>query len=538
VKKMALCGVVLLLVCGVFLAAQETDSQETNLKDAVKIEAYGKAIWAPFVYRGHGNVGELNHETNGNGPAYGSGSGPGWDNIAAAVGIRAFGSDRDNNYGFDLKLRAVPVAEGYTGEINMLGYDNTANLWARPFGNDILKIQMGLYQWDDLRGKVGGVGEVVGGYGGGEDALFQRVESDVFGALLVVKPPETVPAALKGFTLFGSFGVSGGLDLDLSKATSFAARSEKALKYIFSTPHAGIAYEHEAFGLARAQFIGGNYLWGNGEDWTARTTQYPWYGTSRKEHYWLPGRAREEAQIEAAVNITRFPGFNVDIGFGYGLPVTVVSDDSSDAAKQTGPRWGDLGYRGSLSWTAADRRMADAVGDVWQPPMHVAAAVDFKPKDLNFGLRFRAMAEFGEQVAFADGSDNFKRGLAFEVGLQPEYTIGKLGVVSLFGAVRVKQNDSYNGKSLDSDSEVTIASLTHNGSIDLGLGAFFTRQFSGNSYIKAGVSATLPIGGDRYNWSTDDIAGSTGWFFTSDGTEKFKQGNFIITVPIILEVNL
>jgi len=546
VKKITVLSVVLLLVCGAFLAAQETGSSDSTqlrfdeIRNAfpIKFEAYGKAVWAPFVYRGQGNVTDILNETQGNGPAFGSGSGPGWDNISAAVGLRIFGSDREQNYGFDLRLRAVPVDSGAdAGSINIRGYDNTAYLWARPLENDILKVQLGLYQWDDLRGTIGGVGDdgAVGGYGGNEDDIFQRVESDTFGALLVLRPPAGVPDALKGLTLFSSFGVSGGIN---AGSDSFAAKTEKALQYIFSTPHAGIAYQHEAFGVARAQFIGSNYLWGNGEDWNTRTVSYPWYGTTTNTHYWLPKAVRDASRIEVAVNVTRIPGVNLDIGFGYPLQVTVVSRDESTVAVPVGPLWQDLGYRPRATWTSSNNRIADSVGDVWQPPIHVAAAVEFKPKDLNFGFRFRVMAEFGEQVAFMDGSDNFKGGFLFEAGLQPEYTIERLGVVSLVTAIRVKQNDSYNGKKSATDNELAITSLNHNGYIDLGLGAFFTKPFSGNSYIKTGVSATIPIGGDRYLWSSDRITGPSGVYFQREPTETFKKGNLVITVPIILEINL
>jgi hypothetical protein len=502
----------------------------------IKLEAYGKAVWAPFVYRGHGNVTEILHETRGAGPAYGAGSGPGWDNISAAVGVRVFGSDRKENYGFDLRLRAVPVDQGSdAGSVNIRGYDNTANLWARPFGNDILKIQLGLYQWDELRGTIGAIGEVVGAYGGDEDDIFQRLESDTFGALLILKPPSAVPDALKGLTLFGSFGVSGGID---PEEDSFAAKTEKALQYVFSTPHAGIAYQHDAFGLARFQFIGSNYLWGNGEDWNTRPVSYPWYGTSANIHYWLPMRVREAARIEVAVNVNRIPSVNMDIGFGIPFPVTVVQRDDSTVAVPVGPMWTDLGYRPMATWTASNNRIADSEGDIWQPPIQIAAALDFRLADLNLGLRFRARAEFGEQVAFTDGSDNFRGGFRFEAGLQPEYTFGNIGTASLSAAIRVKQNDSYSGKKSASDNEFAIASLTHNGYIDLGLGAFFTKPFGGNSYIKAGISATLPVGGDRYNWSSSDISGASGVYFQSEATEKFTKGNLVIAIPVILEINL
>jgi hypothetical protein len=64
---------------------------------------------------------------------------------------------------------------------------------------------------------------------------------------------------------FGSFGVSG--KISIGSSYTFAANAEKLLEYVFTTPHAGIAYRHDSFGLARIQFIGGTYKWGEGSDW-------------------------------------------------------------------------------------------------------------------------------------------------------------------------------------------------------------------------------------------------------------------------------
>jgi len=115
--------------------------------------------------------------------------------------------------------------------------------------------------------------------------------------------------------------------------------------------------------------------------------------------------------------------------------------------------------------------------------------------------------------------------------------------------VRINQNDSFKGlkgEGLDTEASVTAAnSFSHNGVIDLGLGAFFSRPLTrnGKSYIKAGVSATLPLGGDRYNWSNSSLTVSGNpsanrEFFYPEATEAYKKGNLIIAVPIILEMYL
>jgi hypothetical protein len=526
-KKRIAAVIALALVCAAALAAQEAGSPEALLSvDGLKkimpfqFKAYGKAMWAPLVYRGDRD-GEVD-STHGEGPGFGVGSGPGWDNIGAGVGIEIWGSNEAENIGFELRMRAE------AGNGNIYANDNMAYLWARPF-DQVLKIQLGMYRWDELRGKVGGIGEVVGDYGGDEDSIFQRLESDTFGAMFIVTPPPFVPDFLQGLMLFSSFGVSGGLD---PSETAFAAATEKALEYIFSTPHTGIAYKNNAFGLARFQFIASRYHWGEGEDWFPMQTQNNVLGYSAIGKYYYPSHSGDAARLELAANITCFPNINLDLGFGLPFPVKVVANDDGNAQK-TGPLYRELGYRVKDS-VYTNNNLADEAGDVWQPPLRVAAGLDFNLPNFGLGFRFRAKVEFGEQVSFADGSDTFKGGLDLEFGFEPSYTFGKAGVLTLDAALRANQNDSFNGKeNLSSFNTTAKDSLSHNGVIDLGLGAFFRRDFSKGCYIKAGVSATLPLGGDRYDWSPDGAADAD-----IETRGAFKRGQLIIAIPIIIEMNL
>jgi hypothetical protein len=533
-EKRIVTAIILAFVCAAALAAQDGGSTEPlfnieGIKKALPFQfnAYGKAMWAPLVYRGDADGAVIT--SHGEGPGIGVGSGPGWDNIGAAIGIDAWGSNAAENIGFELRLRAQ------AGSGNIYAGDNMAYLWARPF-DQVLKVQMGMYRWDELRGKVGGIGEVVGGYGGDEDSIFQRLESDTFGAMFILTPPSFAPAALQGLTLFSSFGVSGGLD---PTEDEFAAATEKALEYIFSTPHAGISYRNDAFGLARLQFIASNYHWGNTGDWY-NTVMSGNTGSTSNANIHYPSHARAAAQLELAANITCLPNINLDLGFGLGLPVKVTANYYNNEPMKVGPSYKGLGYRPSdTNYTSG--YLADVVGDIWQPPMRIAAGMDLKLPDLNLGFRFRAKAEFGEQVAFADGSETFKGGLDLEFGLEPSYTIGNGGVVLIDVALRVNQNDSFNGKkNLGTNNEFAIDSLNHNGVLDLGLGAFFRRDFGGKDcYIKAGVSATLPLGGDRYTWAwPEDRATSLGELMGAKPQEAFKQGQLIIAIPIILEMRL
>jgi hypothetical protein len=532
-RKQVASAIVLALACAVGAAAQESGSRESLFNiDGVKkalpfqFNVYGKAMWAPLVYRGDADGAVI--FSHGEGPGFGVGSGPGWDNIGAAIGFDSWGSNEAENIGFELRLRAQ------AGNGNIYAGDNMAYLWARPF-DQVLKIMMGMYRWDDLRGKIGGVGEVAGAYGGDEDSIFQRLESDTFGAMFILTPPSVAPDFLRGLMLFSSFGVSGGLD---PTENEFAAATEKALEYIFSTPHAGIAYKNDAFGLARLQFIASNYHWGNAGDWY-NTVMSGNTGSTSNANIHYPSHTRAAARLELAANITCLPNINLDLGFGLGLPIKVAANYYNNDPMKVGPSYKELGYRpADTNYTSGF--LADDVGDVWMPPMRIAAGLDFRLPDLNLAFRFRAKVEFGEQVAFADGSETFKGGLDLEFGLEPSYTIGKAGAVLFDVALRANQNDSFNGKkNLGANNEFAIDSLNHNGVMDLGLGLFFKRDFNRACYIKAGVSATLPLGGDRYKWAwPSGRATGLGELMGTKTQEAFKQGQLIIAIPIIIEMNL
>jgi hypothetical protein len=508
-------------------------SAETEHKP-IQLGVYGKVIWAPLVYRADGDGASAERPPAHNSdPGLGIGAGPGWDNtVGGALGFSLWGNNIENNIGFDLRVNARST----DGDI--FTRDNTACIWVRPF-DEMLTLQMGMYRWDELRGRIGGVGEVFGGYSGDEDSIFQRLESDTFGALFIITPPSVVPDVFKGFMLFSSFGVSGKLGIDSSNYT-FAANAEKALEYVFSTPHAGIAYRHDSYGLVRMQFIGSTYKYGDGSDWYTEASSGNTSANSNIGKFYYPSHAREAARLEFAVNVTAVPGLNLDMGFGVPLPVKAVKNDKDEVMYKIGPTFRDLGYR--IEGGIYSDYLVQHEGDVWQPPLRFAAALDYMTPVPGLAFRFRTKMEFGEKVLFINGSDEFRGGLDFETGLNASYAIGAIGTASLDLALRANQNDAYNGglHLIDKENNAAIDFLNHNGLVDFGLGVFFTRRLGSAGYVKAGLAATLPLGGDRYNWSPGDTS-FYGDIYPSDETaqrEAYKKGNLIITIPIIAEINL
>ena len=515
-----LLAVVLLLVCVSAFADEEITDERS-----ITFSIYGEAIFAPLVYRGdmHGEI--IAERESGFGLGVGGG---GWGGVGAGLAFGVFGTAPGGHLGFELEIR--PSMSGGNFHIS----NNRANVWAQP--NDWFRMVFGRYQWEEFQGRIDGIEGVVSGYGGGKNSIFQSVDSNIFGALFILTPPAFFPDALQGLTFFSSFGVSGWLNRNDNR--TFAARANLFAEYIFSTPHLGLAYENH-LGLARVQFIGSNYMWGRGIDWAAETgAGHVDPGGIMQLHAWFPARVREYSQLEMAVNLTFIPGFNLDIGLSLAFPVTVIAGDGGRGAMPIGPTYGRLGHRQRLA-VIDNRRLAEELGDVWQPPSRVAAGALFDPANLPFSFHLQTMMEFGEQIAFSDGSPNFVRGLLFEAGLSTTYSFNDANSVTLNTAARIRQNDTFYGRlspAFQALNEMAIASLNHNGRVDLGLAAFFTRDFRGGS-VRTGVCATLPVGGDRYFWSSTDVIGHGGYRLHREHTDAYRLGNLVVMIPIIITLN-
>ena len=456
------------------------------------------------------------------------------------------------------------------------GDDITAFMWAKPF-KEILEMKMGLYYWDDLENKKldssrfmvdrgyyregdknGGFGEVMGGYGGNPN-IFNRVESpNTLGLLILLTPPSSVPDWAKGFTVFTSLGSSGGLDPAFSRFKDFGANTAKNWKHVFATPHVGIGYQNY-LGMVRFQYRGGNYLYGQGLDQR--------WGSGQMSPYnmYLPRTVSAEKRLEAAVGISAIPDIFIDIGFKYPLPLTRVLGDAGEGFRQDGadgklgPSWLDLGWRGTTFGNLDRIRMAENEGDVWYGPKNLAIDVDYTPSALPaFNIRFSGAINFGQGVAFANGASHYKAGNDFSFGVQPQYDFDKLGLVSINVGLRYRANDTFLAESGKTWNFVNIdmipgtapnyldmarESFNHNGYLDLGLGAFITKQFLVKARFKFGIALTLPISGDRYTWSVDaaeaaalGIAPGDAVYFSKEVTERVKQGNLLIAIPLIFNV--
>jgi hypothetical protein len=364
----------------------------------------------------------------------------------------------------------------------------------------MLKMKFGMYRFDDFRGRIAGISELTGAFTGDEDTIFQRCESDGFGALFLLRAPQTAPAFLIPLRTFASFGVTGEVD---SSSGEFAALTPRGWAYILATPHIGIGYDFEDTGFLRAQFIGSNYKWGHGDDWYNGGT------------YWFPSHVNESARLETAFNLTGVKDLMLDAGIAVPFAVTVMKTDTG-TVMGVGPTLKELGVR---TGNRQDNKIAAAEGDLYQPPMAVVIGAEYDLGDV--GLRGRLKLNFGEHVAFDSGAPAFTGGFDIETGIEPSYKFS-FGTVAADIAVKIKSNDT-----LASDE-----TISHNGTFDLGLGAWFIREFGYGITFKCGIGANVPVLGDGYYWTPNGTKAQ------KQEKEAYMKSNQLITIPLILTVNL
>ncbi|GHT52829.1 hypothetical protein FACS1894106_2380 [Spirochaetia bacterium] len=434
----------------------------------INFGAWGRAGWAPLVIRGSGG-GE-----DGKDALVGVGTGPGWNGIGGAVGFGVTGINADKTMGFDLNLRVVnPDNGGANG--GYLGFgDNIADVWVKPFG-EILKITIGKYLVDDLRGKVGGasstyaVGGNFGHMGAGddEDRIFSRFKQGAAGVHFGIYPVD-------GLIIGVSFGSSGKYNGSAATEDVYLDKDGKpvytsAAGSIYGALQVGAGYKIPNIGFARVQFIGGNPndlgkgtsfdFDGDGtDDYTSPSYSYPDYVTGN-------------GTIEAAFQLTAVQGLNLDVGFGFPLPITDVNDN------------------------------------VKQNPLDLTIGANYSTG--NLGILGRVQVTFGGSST-PDGGKTTTTGLGLQIGVEPTYKIDGIGTLGIELGFGLKGEDAYDGTGLK------------NNRTSLGLGAFWRAPLAGATF-QVGVAAALPLsGGDADDWKDDDA----------------KKYDTIFTIPIVLTYSL
>jgi hypothetical protein len=293
---------------------------------------------------------------------------PDWAGYGPRLQFGAYGSDPNEQYGFNLEIHAdwwwneVMNGDGNGTSVNGIALGDNANLWIKPF--DFLTLKVGKYNEDPLRGKISPISfpdlvaydrdanpdwrpGVLFLLSKGEDAIFTRFQANR-GAHLALE--------------FGDLYVGASVG-DSNKGWA----AEDGLLDGWSQIQVGVGYTIENIGFARAQFVGGS----DGKQVSGLTTLTPYN------------------RIEVAFALTSLPVGTVDIGAK--IPLSYDSDDET---------------------TVQAPFSASAGGNLLLGPIDLVARID---------------ADFLGNTK-VDGTTTQENGLALVFAAEPSYKIGDSGI--------------------------------------------------------------------------------------------------------------
>jgi hypothetical protein len=409
-KKLFALSIVLLLVAGAAFA---------QIPDGFKIGAWGRAVFIPIQGTFTDSDPAENHAWSG----VGSGWGP------ARVGI-------DLNYVSDIAgARLHLIGDGTTS-----GGDNI-DIWVKPFKNDILKIDVGKFRDGTLRGPGtdGDFQGYIGGPGKDGDSVFNRFEPDG-GALFFSKPIPALSVFLQ-------------VDPGWSTFTKFTGGGQKDAADVWKKLQAGVGYELEGIGLARAQYVGGTNKVTPGtaakfvfdpDTFTSTSTLTP-TGTADVPG-WKYVKASDPSvsfsRIEAAFKFTMVQGLTADLGAKIPLPVTenkVTYSDNVQVNLAGNYTTGDFGityglysgFGGSVKPDGVDASNLAATFNAILTPSYYLAAIDAKVGG-DLGLIIKGNSTTGS-------TDNKDGSSIFGFGGWVERGIGK-GTIKVGAAYQLPEN--------------------------------------------------------------------------------------------------
>jgi len=297
--------------------------------------------------------------------------------------------DPNNRPRVDFRIHGANDYLGFTIHVNsetMLGGDNGAQLWVKPFGNEYLKLTAANQFMDDtLRGKVSAdtgfenfvLGKSMMNFNSGREPLNQDVIFNRFaggrGSIASANASNTSThisnESILSNVVFLSSSPVRGMFVGLMLQGMFP---QTELKETWRQMHLGVGYEISGVGHARAQYIGG-YM---GKE-KAVTDMF---------------RLNEPSKFEVAFAYTALRSLTLDMGLKIWMPVIKFDDTKFNrgldiglgAAYRSGP-FSITGmaealylgaYTGTLAHTPSNEEGADG--------MHLT--LNFIPAlDLDFG---------------------------------------------------------------------------------------------------------------------------------------------------------
>ena len=445
-KKLIAISVVFALIAGAAFA------QTAN---GISVNAWGRGAFAPLVNVGAPKAGgEVQKDEEGNELKSSNYSGAstswGWNNNWIRTDFRVNGNAEF--IGFQ-----VQVSETNSGGI---GVCDNAFIWAKPFSNDILKLTVGHFYEDTLRGKVdtdtGFENFVLNPMDGCK--IFTRFQASHSDGVFVHSngPSGYMLSSAPVDGLFIGLLVNGGLFTGGTPGGDDATKLIDAFRFM----QFGFGYDIPDIGLLRAQWLGGWFgkitadkLKDQGDKYNVGPGDYPgWYNP---EDGWMtPGDSNyvwKLARIEAAFALTAIQNLTLDLGFKFWLPVT-FEDDSK---KSNG-----------LDVALGARFRADA----FQIVGHIVS---------NFASYYHTSSD--------DKSGN---GLSLAVNLLPSYDLD-------FGTIGASIGLKVGGKAKDGKGEA----IDDTNTMQVGFGAYVKKGL-GSGSVQAGLAYTLaPSTGGKANGS-------------------------------------
>jgi hypothetical protein len=344
-KKLVAIAVVFALVTGVVFAA-----------DGVNINAWGRGAFAPLMIRGAPEDGKgkvlkaanyKGKQTDQTAQLY-TGVGNSWGGGDIRVDFRIVGNSEYVGFGLNA-----------TAEQNRLsGNDDAAYIWAKPFSSDVLKIKLGLFVEDELRGKIGTANntfdnfvlpkKVASGTVGDDKIFLDEPEDRIFSRFRTFMNDgdwSTWNGKTTGFLLtsapidglfVGLLVVGGNIGADQwpSWGTSSAMSAYDAYQYM----QVGAGYVIPNIGHVRAQYIGGAVGTYDAEKQFDITNKL--VGSNGTFD------PKQSGSIQAAFALTAVDGLLVDLGGRFWLP---VEDETlkNDLTKNSKTSYGTLAALGA-----------------------------------------------------------------------------------------------------------------------------------------------------------------------------------------------
>ncbi|MDR0642101.1 MAG: hypothetical protein LBG07_06550 [Treponema sp.] len=367
-----------------------------QVPDGLSFGGWGRAVFVPV--QGQFKDGED--------AVFKSGVGAGWKPAYMGVNIRFSAADGRVGGGADL-------SHGEGGN-KAVGIGDNVNIWAKPFGSDILLVKIGKYRHDYYRGPGtdGNFQSYVGGPGKSGDAVFNRlgINSPDGGALF-----ESTP--ISGLSIFAE--INPGWD-----TWGEGIKAADAYKKI----QAGLGYKIPNIGFARAQWVG-NTMDGVIFEPTDNTKPYD---PVTNPNIWKGNSAR----IEAAFKLEAVEGLNLDIGIKIPIPVKEENSFGIDTIYQgnfqlalagdftagdfgiTYGLYGAFGGSTAIDVPNAKRAKLNPTFDLILIPSFKIAAIDAKVGvDLGFKVK-------GESTTVYSGTKNGDRETIFGFGGWIERNLG------------------------------------------------------------------------------------------------------------------